>query len=73
MTPVVVSRNEKERVLVEPSINSLRISIAIKQADEIEKILCHKFMRWDVRISNTVVTYFWCTKSEIIKKKVLPW
>ncbi|RXG68054.1 Actin-related protein 2/3 complex subunit 4 [Armadillidium vulgare] len=46
MTPVVVSRNEKERVLVEPSINSLRISIAIKQADEIEKILCHKFMRF---------------------------
>lgn len=46
MTPVVVSRNEKERVLIEPSINSLRVSIAIKQADDIEKILCHKFMRW---------------------------
>ncbi|XP_050412643.1 actin-related protein 2/3 complex subunit 4 [Patella vulgata] len=43
---VVVSRNEKERVLIEGSINSLRISIAVKQADEIEKILCHKFMRF---------------------------
>merc|ERR1712106_519033 len=45
-TPVVVSRNEKERVLIEPSINSIRVSIAIKQADEIERILCHKFMRF---------------------------
>ncbi|KAF6023416.1 Arpc4 [Bugula neritina] len=42
-TPVVISRNERERVKIEGSINSIRISIAIKQADEIEKILCHKF------------------------------
>ena len=46
LTPVVVSRNEKEKVLIEGSVNSMRISIAIKQADEIEKILCHKFMRF---------------------------
>jgi len=46
LTPVTISRNEKEKVLIEGSINSLRISIAIKQADEIEKILCHKFMRF---------------------------
>ena len=31
LTPVVVSRNEKERVLIEGSVNSIRISIAIKQ------------------------------------------
>lgn len=31
LTPVVISRNEKERILVEGSVNSLRISIAIKQ------------------------------------------
>ncbi|KAK3101950.1 hypothetical protein FSP39_007576 [Pinctada imbricata] len=46
LTPVVISRNEKEKVLIEGSINSIRISIAIKQADEIEKILCKKFMRF---------------------------
>ena len=65
MTPVIVSRNEKEKVQIEASINSVRISIAIKQvglyvlilsfmsisastyqADEIEKILCKKFMRF---------------------------
>jgi len=29
--PVVISRNENERVLIEGSINSIRISIAIKK------------------------------------------
>jgi len=29
--PVVISRNENERVLIESSINSIRISIAIKK------------------------------------------
>ena len=43
---MIVSRNESERVLIEPSVNSIRLSIAIKQADEIEKILCHKFTRF---------------------------
>lgn len=32
--------------MIEPSINSVRISICIKQADEIEEILCHKFSRF---------------------------
>ena len=31
LTPLVVSRNEKEKVLIEGSINSIRVSIAIKQ------------------------------------------
>lgn len=46
LTPLTVARNENERVLIEPSINSLRISIKIKQADEIEHILVHKFTRF---------------------------
>ncbi|VDM44131.1 unnamed protein product [Toxocara canis] len=46
LTPVVVSRNKQERVLIEPSVNSVRVSIAVKQADDIEKILCHKFTRF---------------------------
>ena len=41
-----MARNEKERVLIEGSVNSVRVSIGVKQADEIEKILCHKFMRF---------------------------
>ncbi|XP_045166758.1 actin-related protein 2/3 complex subunit 4 isoform X2 [Mercenaria mercenaria] len=56
LTPVVISRNKQERVLIEGSINSLRISIGVKQSDEIEKILCHKFMRFMMmRAENFVV------------------
>ncbi|KAK3057247.1 Arp complex subunit [Extremus antarcticus] len=46
LNPLIVSRNQEERVLVEPSINSVRVSIRIKQADEIEHILVHKFTRF---------------------------
>ncbi|PSN41797.1 Actin-related protein 2/3 complex subunit 4 [Blattella germanica] len=46
LTPIVISRNVKEKVLIESSINSVRINIAIKQADELERILCVKFMRF---------------------------
>jgi len=46
LQPVVISRNDKEKVLVEGSINSLRISIKIKQADDVEVILCKRFMRF---------------------------
>jgi len=46
LTPLVISRNENESVLIEPSVNSIRMSISIKQADEIEKLLCHKFTRF---------------------------
>jgi actin related protein 2/3 complex subunit 4 len=46
MNPLTISRNEKECCLIEPSINSVRISIKIKQADELEMILCKKFARF---------------------------
>src|SRR5881227_3713829 len=34
LNPLTVARNENEKVFIEPSINSVRISIKIKQADE---------------------------------------
>jgi hypothetical protein len=46
LNPLTVSRNQEERVLIEPSVNSVRVSIRIKQADEIEHILVHKFTRF---------------------------
>lgn len=55
LNPVIISRNEKERVLIEPSINSVRISIAIKQADEIERLLCHKFTNFMMRRAESFV------------------
>lgn len=55
LTPIVISRNERERVLIETSINSVRVSIAVKQADEIEKILCHKFTRFMMRRAESFI------------------
>jgi len=56
LTPVVIARNEREKVLIESSINSIRVSIAVKQADEIEQILCQKFMRFMMmRAENFVI------------------
>lgn len=53
MRPLVVARTglDKagfggERILVEGSINSLRISIKIKQSDDVETLLCKKFVRF---------------------------
>ncbi|KAG0326387.1 Actin- protein 2/3 complex subunit 4 [Dissophora globulifera] len=46
LNPLVVSRNDKEKVLIETSVNSMRISIAIKQADDMERILAHMFTRF---------------------------
>jgi actin related protein 2/3 complex subunit 4 len=45
MNPVIVSRNESECVLIEGSINSVRISVKVKKADDLEDFLAKKFMR----------------------------
>uniref|UniRef100_A0A7S2CG59 Actin-related protein 2/3 complex subunit 4 n=1 Tax=Florenciella parvula TaxID=236787 RepID=A0A7S2CG59_9STRA len=46
LNPLTICRTDKERCLIEPSVNSVRISIQIKQADELEEVLCHKFTRF---------------------------
>lgn len=46
LNPVLICRNESEQCLIEGSINSLRISIKVKQADELENILAKKFLRF---------------------------
>ena len=48
LNPVVISRNEKERVLIEPSINSIRVSIAIKQAS--------------ISVADLNISYHWPTR-----------
>lgn len=45
LAPLVIARNENEKVLIETSFNSVRVSIKIKQADDLEKILVNKFAR----------------------------
>ena len=39
MNPLTITRSEMQRILIEPAINSVRISIKIKQANEIESLL----------------------------------
>jgi len=46
LNPLTISRNKSEKVLIEGSINSLRISVAIKKADEVDIILSKRFMRF---------------------------
>ena len=41
-----ICRSDKEKCLIEPSVNSVRVSICIKQSDEIEEVLTHKFTRF---------------------------
>lgn len=43
---VKITRSEQEHVLIEGSINSCRISIKVKQADELEEILARKLLRF---------------------------
>ncbi|KAG8691894.1 Arp complex subunit [Ceratobasidium sp. 428] len=56
LNPLVISRSKTEQVFIEPSVNSIRMSIKIKQADDIEQILCHKFTRFMMmRAENFVI------------------
>ena len=46
LNPIVISRNEDEAILVEGSVNSVRISIKIKQSDEMDIMLADRFSRF---------------------------
>ncbi|KAA6356558.1 MAG: putative ARP23 complex 20 kDa subunit, partial [Streblomastix strix] len=43
LRPIVVSRNANEKTLIETSINSVRVSIKVKQADDLERLLTKRF------------------------------
>lgn len=46
LNPVVIARNEQEKVLIEGSINSVRISVRVRKSDELDQLIAHKFMRF---------------------------
>ena len=46
LNPLIISRNEDERILIEGSINAVRISIKIRQSDEIEEMLADRLSRF---------------------------
>ncbi|KAK8790031.1 hypothetical protein WA158_006811 [Blastocystis sp. Blastoise] len=47
--PILICRTERERCLIERSINSVRVSLKIKQVDNLEEILCKTFTRFLMR------------------------
>ncbi|KAI9167535.1 Actin-related protein complex subunit [Paramyrothecium foliicola] len=60
---LVIARNHEERVLIEPSVNSVRVSIRVKQADETEEILMHKFSKF---LSQRAEQFF------VLRRKPIP-
>eukprot|EP01105_Mastigella_eilhardi_P018523 TRINITY_DN4298_c0_g1_i2.p1 TRINITY_DN4298_c0_g1~~TRINITY_DN4298_c0_g1_i2.p1 ORF type:complete len:187 (-),score=62.76 TRINITY_DN4298_c0_g1_i2:117-629(-) len=46
LNPVTIARNKQEKVLIEASVNSVRISVCLKKADDLEIILAKRFMRF---------------------------
>merc|ERR1719499_180067 len=46
MTPIVVARNNKEKVKIEPAVNSCRVSVKIKQLDEMTSVLVDRYARF---------------------------
>ena len=44
--PIMISRSEIECVYIETSINSVRISIKVKQLDDVDTLLAKMFMRF---------------------------
>ncbi|CAD5208723.1 unnamed protein product [Bursaphelenchus xylophilus] len=63
LQPVIIARNKNERVLIEGSINSVRLSISVKQSDDIEKILCHKFTNFMAQRADDFV---------VLRRKAVP-
>jgi len=49
LQPLTITRTEMQKVKIETSINSVRVSVKIKQANEIEKMLCSHFCRFMTR------------------------
>jgi actin related protein 2/3 complex subunit 4 len=46
LQPVVVARSANEKCLIEGSVNSVRVSIKIKQLDELDAMLVTRFMNF---------------------------
>ncbi len=46
LQPLVVARDADQQVLIEPSVNSVRVSLKIKQSDTLESIIVDKFSRF---------------------------
>jgi actin related protein 2/3 complex, subunit 4 len=46
LAPIIISKGESEHCMIESSINTVRISVCIKKAKEIEQLLTHMLERF---------------------------
>jgi actin related protein 2/3 complex subunit 4 len=46
MKPIIISRNEDEKIEIEPSINSVRINIVIKKHAQLEELLMNIYSKY---------------------------
>jgi len=46
LIPITVARSDDQKVLIEGSINSVRVSVVIKKLDELEEILTRRLLRF---------------------------
>lgn len=46
LNPVVIARSNEEKVLIEGSVNSVRVSVKIKKADDLDIVLARRFLRF---------------------------
>uniref|UniRef100_A0A7S0ITR6 Actin-related protein 2/3 complex subunit 4 n=1 Tax=Calcidiscus leptoporus TaxID=127549 RepID=A0A7S0ITR6_9EUKA len=56
LNPIVIHRSDHEKVMIESAVNSVRVSIKVKQLDEMDEILARKFTRFlMLRADNFIV------------------
>jgi actin related protein 2/3 complex subunit 4 len=46
LPPISLKRSDQEKTLIEPSINSVRVSISLKKPREVDELLTDMFMRF---------------------------
>ncbi len=46
LPPIEIARSDQEKCLIEPTINSVRLSFTIKKPKELERLLTHLFERF---------------------------
>ena len=72
LNPVTIHRSEHESVMIETAINSVRVSIKVKQLDELDTILASKFSRFLMQRADNFVIL--CTARRFEPSAfMLPW
>merc|ERR1712166_405967 len=53
LPPIVIHKGSSDKIQIEVSVNAVRISIAIAQKDDLEKMIARKFMQFMMRRAET--------------------